>query len=1242
MMRIRTGYSFKTAVGHLEEVANRLKEIGWKHAPIADRNSTFGFTRWMKLAKKNDTQPVFGVELGVVPELGAKKPVIDYWTFYATNSITDLHNLIALATKNIGKEPSLLYRQALHVPGLIKICGHRVLTDELKKAKAKSDPLFHFGLSPSVSKGLFTAAMKLGVKVMATSDNFYPTSADLEFYRITLGGRANTQTYPQWILDDAEWKHSLRWITTDKKLLASALTNRDKALKLCNATLKKAKLLKPKVKKTLREMCVDGAKLKSVNLKDKVYKERLERELTLIDEKKYEDYFFIIADLIQFARARMAVGPARGSSCGSLVCYLLDITTVDPIPYGLIFERFIDINRSDLPDIDIDFSDDRRHLVFEYAEQKYGKEHVARLGTVGLFKPRSALNQAGMALRIPKWQIEKALEGLIERSSGDSRAMLQLVDTLEETPFGRKLKEEHPDVVIAGRMEGHPHNASQHAAGIVITQEPVTEYVAVDSRAKAVMCDKKDSEDLNLLKIDALGLTQLSIFERCLELIGKGGEYRYLESIPLDDQKAFDVLNNGHFAGVFQFTGGALKSLTKQIKVTHLEDMISITALARPGPMATGGANAWVKRKRGDEGVTSLHPMLTELTKETLGITIYQEQVMRIVREMGNMSWEDTSAIRKAMSGRLGNEFFERYWQKFRVGAIANGIDPDTAKQIWDQINTFGSWAFNRCICGTTKIKVANTGSNLKGSISIAELHRRYEAKPSVWIKQQKSKPWLVSLFPDDKGKPQKALHIIKSGKKLCWQYKFDDGSQVTCTPEHKFLIDGNWQPIGSAKVGDIFTSLEETPQPYTGSGVGLGHAKGKKWNIKNGDRTGLHNSAWVNGISKYKEEFKAKMKGKPCQECGKKFKRMEAHHNDFNEGRDRPKDLSWLCVGDHKRRHYEHNRRKRWQKGMRATTKVLVSRRKVGLRMTYDIEMPLHHNFALANGLVTHNSHAVAYGIVSYQCAWLKAYHPVEFAAATLDAESDPAKQITVLRELALEGTRYVPIDPERSIDKWSIARDKVKGKKKEDVYLVGPLTTIKGIGPAAVREVMDARTKGVPVRETIAKRLRHAKTSIDTLFPIRDRIKVLHPDLPSVGIVTQPTPIMSVQCGARGQDRLVIGVVVKIAPKDENEAVNIMKRGGKVLTGPTQAINLFFRDDTDEIFAKIGRYDYEELAQVVLNNGRVGKSIFALRGEVPTGFRMISVKRIKYLGELEEDMRPEKGGQYGKLNAGDQDGQD
>ena len=672
-MRIRSGYSFRTAYGHIGDVLSCLVENGARVAPISDRTSTFGFVRWTKAATKLGLRPLYGVELAIVPEMGLSKPPIDYWTFFAKDNLKDLHSVLWKATWNTGKEPSLSIEEALKFPGVIKIAGERLLLDKLPSTLPED---FYVALSPSTSIGLARRAERMGLRFIASNDNFYPRPADEEEYRVALGFRAGTQTYPRWILSDDELRAWLLEAGHSQELVELAFNNRDRALDQCTAVLKKAQLLVPEKPKTLRAMCEDGAIRLGLDLSDPVYSERLDRELTLIAEKQFDDYFYILADLIEYAKTVMIVGPARGSSGGSLVCYLLNITTINPIQHGLLFERFIDTNRAELPDIDVDFSDVHRNLVFEYAEKKYGKERVARLGTVGLFKARSAINQAGAALKVPNWRVEKVMESIIERTSGDSRAMNTLEDTLKETEAGRTLVAEHPELLIAAKFEGHPAIASQHAAGVVLTQDPLTEYVAVDARTKSVMYDKKDAAELNLLKIDALGLKQLSIFERTLELIGEKPINGFLEKIPIDDQATFDVLNTGHFSGIFQFTGTALRQIASQVKFTSFDDVAAMSALVRPGPLATGGTNRWVKRKAGLEPVTQVHPLLLELTKDTYGVVIYQETVMKVVREICQFSWEDTGAIRHAMSGILGDEFFNRYKVKFIAGAGNGGGRP--------------------------------------------------------------------------------------------------------------------------------------------------------------------------------------------------------------------------------------------------------------------------------------------------------------------------------------------------------------------------------------------------------------------------------------------------------------------------------------------------------------------------------------------------------------------------------------
>lgn len=927
---------------------SRIQEIGMTHAPISDRASTFGFNRWTKLAKKAGLQPIYGVEIAVTPSLNAKKPVVDHWTFFAQDDISVINELLHLATNQFRYEPLLTYEQAMDMRGCTKITGSRALFEHFEP---KAD--IFVSLSPSCSRGFVAEATKLGHKFLATSDNKFIRPDDEGFYEVVIGKGASTQTYPQWILSDDEWRNSVKRLAEPEQIEA-ALGNAAEAMQGCHAKLKAGTLLAPPRPATLRQMCEEGAKKIGVDLTDEIYSARLDRELKLIAEKNFEDYFYIIADVMHWARQQMICGPARGSSCGSLVCYLLEITTIDPIKYDLLFERFIDITRNDLPDIDLDFSDQNRHLVFEYMENKYGKERVARLGTVALYRPRSAIDEAGTALGIPKYLCTRVLDSLIIRSSGDSRAMHTLEDTFTTTAAGKEILEKYPEILIATKMEGHPRHYSQHAAGIVVTADPVTSYVAVDARTGATQCDKKDAEELNLLKIDALGLTQLSVFEDALLLAGK--DIHYLERVLLDDKASFEVINRKQFSGIFQFNGPALQSICNQIKIENLEDIISVTSLARPGPMASGGTNEWVKRKNG-KPVEYPHPTFEPYLKTTMGMVAYQEQVMQICREIGDMSWEDVSTLRKAMSKSLGKEFFDQYGNKFKAGAMKRGMNGPMLDKIWDDLCAYGAMCFNR--------------------------------------------------------------------------------------------------------------------------------------------------------------------------------------------------------------------------------------------------------------------SHAVAYGIISYWCAYMKAHFPLEFAAATLTHEPEPAKQIKILREMNAEGIDYIPVDKELSLDKWTVAY------KNGEKALLGPIQNVKGIGPKMVQQIMSCRVRGEKLPAKAEKLLSNAHTEIDSLWPIQDAFHRIMPDPAERNIFTPPTKIIDVVTKGYDYDVLMFCTPRQIKPRDENEAINVAKRGGKTLSGPTQSLNLTLADDTDVIFGKVDRFAFEKIGKEIIDRGKPGKALYAVKGRVPPDFRMVKVTQIRFIGfsdDLEE----------------------
>jgi DNA polymerase-3 subunit alpha len=961
---IRTGYSFRVAYGHLEEVADRLLEVGAKVGPICDRNNTFGFNKWSQVCKSKGLRPAYGVELAVSPDITAEKPVTDYWRFLALEGLEPLHDLFWTASSQSrttfplgGYEPLLTYEQAINSKGVIKVSGSRLLVSNLLQILDKdNNPYLFVGLSPSLPKALYNAAKSHGLPFLALSDNVYPRKEDKPAYGVAIGRRAQPQIYPQHILSDEELRAAC-WYASDEDF-AQGVENRS-VLEKSTAVMKKATILKPKVAKTLRQMCEEGGTKKGCDLSHPVYAERLKKELTLISEKKFDDYFFIVADFMQWAKQRMVVGPGRGSSSGSLVCYLLDITVADPIKWDLVFERFIDVTRMDYPDIDVDLSDERRELVFEYLEDKYGKDNVARLGTVGTFQSKSALKAAAMAIGVPQWMVDAASNSVIKRSMGDSRADYKVEDSFKITDAGRKLLTEYPDMIIAAKIEAHPSFRGEHSAGVVMTNKPVRNYVAVDAHNKIAMVDWQDAKDLDLLKIDILGLTQLSIFEHCLKKLGIPDVSGFLESLPLDDQAAFDILNRRQLAGVFQFQGTTSSQTITQIKkIDDLEDIVSLTALNRPGPLGSGGTEKWIKRKNGEHDNDVYHPAFMPYLEKTFGIMVYQEQVMMICREIGDMSWHEVTDLRKAMGKSLGMEYFNNYRDKYLPNAVAKGIPETEAVKMWDGMCAFGMYAFNR--------------------------------------------------------------------------------------------------------------------------------------------------------------------------------------------------------------------------------------------------------------------AHALAYALITYYCCWLKAHHPLEFAAATLDAEKEPAKQIVILRELRAEGIDYIPVDPATSTDSWS-AR-----KEGNQNYLVGPLTLIDGIGPIAAQKIMKSRTNGEALGPALEEKLRAAKTNIESLYPIHDAVKRRYPDLkavPKPNIQTRPTSIDKAFETRKGRDVVVIGVISRNSPLNENEPGRVAKRGYAV-KGPTAALNFHLMDDTAEIFCKVSRFDFGVLAKPLVN-GKLKESIFAIKGSVPEDFRMIWVKAVRYLGELDGSWR-------------------
>lgn len=678
--------------GHLDKIAekclNICKEAGIKepYGGIADLGNTFAHIPWRKACKKAGIKPIYGVQIPVVDELqkGIRRYPYNWMTLVAkdTKGLQEIYKLVDLSFQQFYYRQRITYEQVRTTStSVVVLSGVAPRVDLLTEKR-----IFH-ELSPCTP---FCNRNKK--HAVACIDNYYPDVEDDIIYEPFADDRLRERkTSPIHILTEEEWKSTI----PDAEVALSTL----KAVsKMCNVELPEAPMVKYIGKDCIEEWCKKGAKSKGIDITSGVYGDRYKREIKLIIEKDYVDYFLVVADLIRYAKTKMAVGPARGSSAGSLVCYLMGITEIDPLEFDLYFERFIDINRFDLPDIDIDFQDNKRHLVIKYLERKYSKENVAQIGNINKLKPKSAIKRFAQSLGIPLDDVEELKDAIIERSGGDARASACMEDTFTDTDVGKKFIEMYPSMGVVKHTEGHPSHTGVHAAGILVCNSPITNYCGINSRdnKRIGMLDKKDAEAINLLKIDALGLRTLAIIADACGQIGK--PYTWMYEIPTDDAKTFEVFNAHRFNGIFQFEGSAIQGLAKQMPIDTLEDVAALSALGRPGPLVSGGASSFISFRTGSKKVEYLsnHKSVVDATKGTYGIVIYQEQMLSICREYGKLSWADTSDLRRAASKSLGDEFFDKFKVNFMKGALEQGEIEEDALRVWKAMHTFGSWAFNK------------------------------------------------------------------------------------------------------------------------------------------------------------------------------------------------------------------------------------------------------------------------------------------------------------------------------------------------------------------------------------------------------------------------------------------------------------------------------------------------------------------------------------------------------------------
>ena len=669
-LRVRTEFSFRQGFGPVPAVAAALQGLGCGAAAMVD-GGTWGHATWLKTLTKAGIKPMFGTEI-VMPRADGRKPVA-----WALAEDTRKFYNFSTAAQQPGADLEALFRES---KGIIRFAG-AALTDP--------DCYDYIDLNPA-SPLQQRAALELHKRtkkpLVITSDNAYPTRDD---YYAFMAIASRERVTPQHLLTVQELRAWLPMLTASQ--FKRAVNNVHEVAERCASTLPQAKLIR--FDGDLTAMAHEGKAMRlalgHITEWTDEYEARMQRELAMIAKKQYESYFLVVADLILWSKQRMLVGPGRGSSAGSLVCYLLRITEVDPLPHGLLFERFIDVSRNDLPDIDIDFSDSKREQCFTYLADKYGHDKVARIGSINNLRAKSVIAKVVERLGIPEREKYDVLNVLIEYSSGDSRYGHSLEDTMTQTEPGKKFIASHPEAAVMFRLENHASHTGVHAAGVIVCNEPISDFCTVGAEGVAQI-DKPYAEAINLLKIDALGLRTLGVIEDAGVVTADE-----LYALKLDDQKVFDLFNTRRYAGIFQFEGQAQRRVSAEVHIDSFRRIDHVTALARPGPLGGGASQKYIARAAGRETVSFRHPSMETYLGPTMGVVLYQEQVMRICFEIGQFSWETVSEIRKAMSGRKGKEYFDKRGDEFVVGALRGGVSEEDARVIWAEICTFGAWGMN-------------------------------------------------------------------------------------------------------------------------------------------------------------------------------------------------------------------------------------------------------------------------------------------------------------------------------------------------------------------------------------------------------------------------------------------------------------------------------------------------------------------------------------------------------------------
>ena len=741
-LHVHTEYSLLDGANKCSALAVAAQEMGMDSVAITDHGVMFGCVEFYNACNAAGVKPILGCEVYVDPNghtcregKGQNHLILlaeneeGYYNLTKLVSIANTdgfyykpridHDLLARYSKGLicssaclgGEIPQLI--MSGDIEGAERRAG--MYSDIMGKGnfflEVQSNSIPEQAL---VNKTLVEMSKKLDLPLIATNDSHYMKQSDAEWHDILLcvqtGSLVSDERRYRFQGNDYYFRSPEEMWAIFGNDLPESLINTQRIADRCSVKLKMGHYYLPEfplpegetLTTHLRRMAAEGLRrrLKTENPPQN-YLERLEYELDIIEQMDFPGYFCIVSDIIVAAKSKhIPIGPGRGSAAGSLVAYSLGITDLDPIRYNLLFERFLNPERISMPDIDTDVSDKGRDELIAYIVEKYGSDKVSQIVTFGRMKSRGAIKDVGRALgiSIPEVNaITKLIPAMPTSDIKDIKSALAGVPDLKAAYDSKPEIKKLIDTAI--HIEGLARHCSQHAAGVVITPKPTNDMVPVRKFGEnqiATQYSMEYVEKLGLVKMDFLGLRTLSVLDgavRNIESNGKG--HIDLNEIPIDDAKTYDMLQRGDTLGVFQLESSGMTALVRRLRPDCFEDMIALVALYRPGPLESGMVDTYVKCKHGEEKVHYLHPRLEPYMKDTYGVILYQEQVMQSARELAGYTLGEADLLRRAM-GKKKKEVMEKERAKFVDGAVSNGVDAKQAGDIFDIIEKFAGYGFNK------------------------------------------------------------------------------------------------------------------------------------------------------------------------------------------------------------------------------------------------------------------------------------------------------------------------------------------------------------------------------------------------------------------------------------------------------------------------------------------------------------------------------------------------------------------